>query len=241
MFRGMSNGDVTGTAPQFETAEYTAPEGTETCLFCHQAVKGSYYRVNGQQACAACVETVKTARTDKPSDYSKAFMYGIGAAIVGLVGYAAFAIITGWTIGYLSLGVGWLVAKAMMKGSGGHGGRKYQVTAIILTYAAVSMASIPIYFSLMSKEKPAAAQTTQAATSTTEQASGQDSSTPPKSEKKMGFGAAIGMLALIGLASPFLELADPLHGLIGLVILLVGIQIAWKNTGLPKLEIDGPF
>lgn len=236
----MSNGEVTGTAPQFETVEYSAPAGSDSCLFCQQPIKGTYYRVNGQQACASCVDKVKQARADKPSDYTKALLYGVGAAVLGMIGYAAFAIITGWTIGYLALGVGWLVAWAMVKGSRGHGGRKYQVTAVLLTYAAVSMASIPIYFSMMSKEKPAA-QTTQAEKIPAGGASKTNASETPKSEKKMGFAAALGMLALIGLASPFLELADPLHGIIGLFILLIGIQIAWKNTGLPKLEIDGPF
>jgi hypothetical protein len=46
----------------------------------------------------------------------------------------------------------------------------------------------------------------------------------------------------MGLASPFLELQDPMHGLIGLVILFVGIQIAWKLTAGPPIpEITGPY
>jgi hypothetical protein len=49
------------------------------------------------------------------------------------------------------------------------------------------------------------------------------------------------MLALAGLASPFLELADPLHGVIGLVILFVGIRIAWRITQGTQHEILGPF
>jgi uncharacterized membrane protein len=53
--------------------------------------------------------------------------------------------------------------------------------------------------------------------------------------------AAIGLLALLGLASPFLELQDPFHGLIGLVILFVGIRFAWQQTGAPKIDIVGPF
>jgi hypothetical protein len=46
---------------------------------------------------------------------------------------------------------------------------------------------------------------------------------------------------VLGLASPFLELQDPFHGIIGLVILLVGIRIAWQLTASPKIEILGPF
>jgi hypothetical protein len=51
----------------------------------------------------------------------------------------------------------------------------------------------------------------------------------------------LGALLVLGLASPFLELASPLHGLIGLVILFVGLQIAWKLTAGKKVDILGPF
>jgi hypothetical protein len=52
---------------------------------------------------------------------------------------------------------------------------------------------------------------------------------------------ALGLLALLGLASPFLELVSPLNGALGLIILLVGMNIAWKLAAGPKIEILGPF
>ena len=68
----------------------------------------------------------------------------------------------------------------------------------------------------------------------------QQSSQPPK--HKMSRGQALAYLAFLGLASPFLELESPLSGVIGLVILFVGIQIAWKMTaGPPVPEISGPY
>jgi hypothetical protein len=57
----------------------------------------------------------------------------------------------------------------------------------------------------------------------------------------MGFAAAVGYLAMIGLASPFLDLQDPVHGFIGLIILAVGIRIAWQITAARLPEISGPF
>jgi hypothetical protein len=48
-------------------------------------------------------------------------------------------------------------------------------------------------------------------------------------------------LLFIGLASPFLELRDPLHGIIGLVILFVGLRIAYGMTAAKPLEVDGPY
>jgi hypothetical protein len=57
----------------------------------------------------------------------------------------------------------------------------------------------------------------------------------------MNFGAALLGLALLGLASPLLELQNPVQGLIGLVILFVGIRIAWQLTAGAPTEIIGPF
>jgi hypothetical protein len=51
---------------------------------------------------------------------------------------------------------------------------------------------------------------------------------------------AIAVLALIGIASPFLDLQDPVHGLIGLVILFVGIRFAWRFTAGRTLAVSGP-
>ena len=48
-------------------------------------------------------------------------------------------------------------------------------------------------------------------------------------------------LFFIGLASPFLALRDPGSGLIGLVILFVGLSIAFRMTAAKPLDVDGPY
>ena len=130
--------------------------------------------------------------------FPRALLLGIVGAAIGMALYAGFTILTDIRIGYISLAVGFIVAKAMMIGSGGIGGRQYQITAAVLTYMAVSMAFIPLVLyatHLSITDIPLA------------------------------------KLIEWGLASPVLELqADPFHGLIGLVILLVGVRIAWKLT-----------
>jgi hypothetical protein len=60
-------------------------------------------------------------------------------------------------------------------------------------------------------------------------------------KQKINIGAAVGALLFAGLASPFLELQGGFSGVIGLVIIFVGMRIAWKMTGAPRLEILGPF
>jgi hypothetical protein len=228
--------DVT---PQFETAEYSGTPGSEYCKVCKQPSGLRYYRINSAMLCPGCAEQVQSSiPSSSPSTYSRALLFGAGAAVLGLIIYAAFGIMTGLEIGYLSLAVGYLVGKAMMKGSNGVGGRRYQIAAVLLTYAAVSMAAVPIAISQVSKEKKAKAEQSQVQNSAGEQPTGENN----PSNRTMNPAAALGFLALLGLASPFYELAaDPFHGLIGVVILFVGMRIAWRLTAGSTIEVLGPF
>ena len=251
----MQSGDGSTTTPQFETAEFQAKPGTDTCSVCNQPISGTYFRVNNHMACSACTERLKSSiPKDSHAAFARAVTFGAGAAVAGLVLYAVVGIVTGLMIGYVSLAVGWLVGKAMMKGSGGLGGRRYQIVALLFTYAAVSMAAIPMAIAEFSKEKKQRAENSAPAPQPSGSANprspgpegGQSAASNPESGstgKHMSFASAIGYLALLGLASPFLELgSSPLNGLIGLVILFVGIRIAWQLTrGHPPLVVEGPF
>jgi len=232
----MSN--ISNPTPQFGTAEYAGVPGTEHCQFCKQPIGRRYYRVNEAMACAACGGRVQyELPKDGHTQFVRGLIFGIGAAIVGLVLYATFAITTGLMIGYVSLAVGYIVGKGIKMGSRGAGGRKYQIAAVVLTYAAVSLAAVPVYISQYAKMKrtqqPAQAQ----------QQTDTDSEQQQQTQNRpgVGLGAALLQLTFIGLASPFLELQDPLHGLIGFVILFVGIRIAWKIAAGTETQILGPF
>ena len=48
-------------------------------------------------------------------------------------------------------------------------------------------------------------------------------------------------LAITSIASPILDLRDPVHGIIGLIILFVGIRFAWRFTAAPALNVSGPY
>jgi hypothetical protein len=137
--------DGFGSQPQFDTAEFKS-EGN-ACAFCKTALSAGYYRVQGKLACANCTQKIQNSRPqDSHSAFVRASIFGSVAAVVGMAAYAGVVIATGWTIGYLALGVGYIIAKAMMKGSGNVGGRRYQTVAVMLTYAAISIAAVPIAF-----------------------------------------------------------------------------------------------
>jgi hypothetical protein len=225
--------------PQFGTAEYAGVRETEHCSFCKQPIGRSYYRVNTAMACPTCGERAQHQLPgDSHSGFTRSLIFGLGGAALGLVIYAVFAITTGLVIGYVSLAVGYIVGKAIKLGSQGAGGRRYQIAAVVLTYAAVSLAAIPIYISIYAKER----KTHQPVQVTQSNTDAQQPAEPPPAQHRGGVAGAILKLGLIGLASPFLDLAaDPFHGLIGLVILFVGLKIAWQITAGSELQISGPF
>jgi hypothetical protein len=242
---------MTDSTPQFGTAEYKSKSGSDTCQSCNQALTGLYYRINGSLACERCAEQLKTQLPkDSHSAFARGLVFGVGGAILGLILYSVFAIVTGIVIGYVSLAVGYIVGKAIKFGSGGIGGRRYQIAALLLTYASVSVSAIPIGISQAIKEKksgpPPRAEQSPSQSSPSPGSSASSGAAPAPSSQQpakpeMNVGAAVIGLVLLGLASPFLELQDPFHGLIGLVILFVGIRIAWQLTAGPKVDILGPF
>ena len=231
--------------PQFATAEYARVPGTERCRICNNAIFEDYYRVNGQMACPKCAgEARQGVPSDSHAAFARALLLGGGAAVLGMALYAGFTITTNFYFGYIALGVGWLVAKAMLKGSHGIGGRRYQIAAALLTYAAISVAAVPIGIATVVKHKNhKVVQQKQADDRTTgpSQDSSSSENDQQSSEPRAGIGGLLAQLVLWGLASPFLELQDPVHGLIGLVILFVGLRIAWQMTAARPLEVDGPY
>ncbi len=200
--------------PQFSTAEYTTPPKIDRCHFCSSPLATEYYRVRGQAACASCATAARSgqAGSSDSSAFSRALLFGSGAAIVGLAGYAAFTITTHLYVGYVALGVGYIVARAMKAGSGGLGGRPYQIAAVVLTYLAIALAEIPIALWQFHARLPAGRM----------------------------LAAAVRLLP-IGLMSPILEMRSPVHGLINAVILYVGLSLAWRGTAPQRVAVEGPF
>jgi len=238
---------MSGT-PQFGTAEYKSASGPDRCKSCQQELSGAYFRINGLLACEKCTRQLQ-AQTPKDTHaaYVRGILFGVGGAIAGLILYSAFGIATGIRLGYIALAVGWLVGAAIKRGSNGIGGRRYQIAAVALTYAAVSLSAIPIgIYYILKEKKPAQishAPNSSPAPNSTVPGSAPSQDDPPASGQRStaSLASATGALLFAGLASPFLELAEGVSGLIGLVIIFVGIRIAWKMTGAPRIDILGPF
>lgn len=238
--------DQLSPTPQFGTAEYGT--SADRCGLCKQPIGPSYFRVKSAMVCPSCADRVsRMSPQDSHAAFVRAIAAGVGAAVAGMIGYALLTIILqGWVISYMSFAVGWLVGMAMMKASGGIGGRRYQIAAVLLTYAAVSMAAIPtwIYFANQHRTKSHAEQ--QQVTSDQNQSdseSGQaEEERPAPKRKPLTLGTWLARVIMLGLASPFLELqGNALWGVLGLFILFIGMRMAWRITAGKSLPVLGPF
>jgi uncharacterized protein (DUF983 family) len=220
--------DTSKGVPQFATAEFAPTNPGLTCAACRRSFTGPYYQINGAQACAECARKIQgQIPKDSHAAFVRALLFGIAGAVVGFALYVIFALATGLVIGWVSLAVGFIVGKAMHLGSRGVGGRRYQLVAVLLTYLAVSMAAVPIAIHQLRQQHQAQAQSSSTAA-------------PQGAHERMGFAKAIGLLALLGIASPFLDLQNPTHGIIGLIILFVGLRFAWQFTAGRTLQVSGP-
>ena len=76
-----------------------------------------------------------------PALFWRAILFGVGGAILGASCYGLFIGLTHINIGYLAILVAHLIAKGITMGSGGQGGRAYQISAVVLTYLAVAAAN----------------------------------------------------------------------------------------------------
>jgi hypothetical protein len=263
-FPRMSEPGFSSGTPQFSTAEYASKGGPDRCASCSQPIGDTYFRVNGALACPNCAQRgAGNLPTDSHTAFVRGVMFGVGGAILGMILYAAFSILTGLIIGYVALAVGYIVAKAIKMGSRGMGGQRYQIAAALLTYAAVSIAAIPVGISQFVKARDArrAAAHTQALQNLPSEdapsadANGADTSpqeqepaaTPALTPRhRASLSSMIGSLLLLGLASPFMELwtnGPSFSSMIGLFILFIGIRIAWQMTAGTSAAtgVIGPF
>jgi hypothetical protein len=184
--------------------------------------------------CPGCAEQIRTGQqAPAPVSLLRAALYGGGAALAGSLLYALVAIVLNAEIGLIAILVGYMVGKAIRHAGQGRGGRPQQILAVVLTYFAITTSYIPVYiYHAVNKPRPAV----------TEQQPGQARPAPSVAGKTApSFGAAVLFLLLLAAVAPFLSLGSGISGLIGLFIIFIGLQRAWRLTGRSDILIMGPY
>jgi hypothetical protein len=131
---------------QFDRAEFAQPKsGAVTCSVCQQAVRDSYFHINGLVACATCKDRIETSGAGRITmkGFGKSALFGVGAAIAGAVIWYAVSELTHTQWGLIGIVIGLMVGVAVRKGSRGWGGWQYQTLAMALTYFAIAATYVP--------------------------------------------------------------------------------------------------
>jgi len=115
------------------------------CRGCRESIDTEYYSINGNAFCGRCRAAVESL-TETPEDLptlAKAALFGVGASIGGAALYFAVMAFAHLQIGIVAIVIGYLVGRAVRKGAGNRGGRRFQILAVVLTYASIALAYAP--------------------------------------------------------------------------------------------------
>jgi hypothetical protein len=103
-----------------------------------------YFSLDGRPLCPKCSHSYRTRieQGTGPGAMGRAVLYGTGAAFAGMVALALLLmVVNGFRI-IASIGVAYMVAKAIGKATANYGGRRYQILAVSLTYLALGLAML---------------------------------------------------------------------------------------------------
>lgn len=213
---------------QFRKAEHASEAASAPkCAICSRPIGDSYYHAQGQVVCPLCAKAVEAGQNAPLAHtLAKSFAYGLGAALAGTALFSIVWIVTDYQLALIAILIGFMVGKAVRKGSKGLGGRSQQIMAVLLTYFSISGSYIPVsvyhYYKESSHKTEAAEQT----------------NAPAEAAPLGGF-----VVSLIGLAvaAPFMSLGQGMGGLLTLFIIFIGLQRAWQMTGRSSILVMGPY
>jgi DNA-directed RNA polymerase subunit RPC12/RpoP len=223
---------IPGADIQFERAELLTPDASpRICAACHATIRNSYYTSGGRLICTNCAHRILATKPPEPGAQGllRAALFGAGAALLGTIVYFAVLALSGYEIGFIAVGVGWLVGKAVHKGGYGRGGWKLQALAVGLTYCSIVGSYVPLAI------KTIVAKQGQSVAAAAEGPALQS----PTSSGAAGVGLGLGLLILFGysLAAPFL---GGFRNILGLFIIGLGLYEAWRLNRRPQLVLSGP-
>jgi hypothetical protein len=240
-----------GGALQLDRVELATPPAPAVCSRCRRAIESEYFAIGGNIACRECAAGITGG--GGLSGLARALLFGGGAAVLGTIVWFAITRITDHEFGLIAIGVGLLVGFAVRRGSGGRGGRKYQLLAMALTYVSITASYVPLVLKGLAdggkKDAASGAQTDgkSAADDDTAKApapgAGATAAPAPtgasEQHEKVGLGGmllAVAIIFGIAFASPFLAGTD---NIMGIIIIGIALYEAWKINR--RIPVAGPF
>ncbi len=207
---------------QFDRAVYDKDASqVARCSSCKGPLVGSYWKWQQHVVCARCREGLAAtlAQSQSGARLGQAALQGGVTALACGIAYAVFVATTKMQFALATIGIAFLVAKAIRKASGGIGGRRFQILAVALTYVAATMGYAPGIWKGL-QEASAKHAKVEALQVTAAPGGPADAQEHPEARGSIGVIVAIGFLVGIMLAAPFLELT---RAPLGLLIVAFGL------------------
>jgi hypothetical protein len=235
-----------------DSASSSSGGAAATCVNCGAAIVTDYYEVNGSVVCETCRTKIEEL-TETPRGIGplvRAAAYGLGAGIVGALIYYGVIAFLHLEIGIVAILIGYMVGFAVRKGTGGRGGRRFQLLAVVLTYMSIALAYTPVVFGAVARQQATdSGSKTQvnAGTRPATPAAGRGAQTPVEASEKEASTItnpvlAGGFLLLFVASLPVLIVFGSLpSSLISAAIIFFGMSQAWRMTGAPSVQIYGPY
>lgn len=260
-----------GKELSFERADVEGKEKeSAVCSFCGSPIRNVYFETAGAIACAACRGRMLAERAGGSSAgrFSRAALFGVGAAILGSLLWYGVAKLTGYEFGLIAIVIGFLVGTGVRMGSRRRGGWIYQALAMFLTYGSIVSTYVPAILesaaayeessesgatntdALAGGEILASAENSGAEVDPSGESAEESAGEPGSAATSPGeaavapiggvLGFVIGVAFLFGLAfvAPFL---GGLSNFMGWIILAIGLYEAWKLNRREELTFEGPF
>jgi hypothetical protein len=223
------------------------------CGNCRGALVNQYFQANGILVCERCIGGLQqwmNGTGTSAGRFFKAVLFGLGAALLGALGYGLWMGTTNSEFALVTIAIGWLVGKAVRRGSGNRGGWRYGLLAVVLTYLAISLSFLGVGISQMRSEGPSATSATGIAKKANEAVGASTSSSGTKAEtasletpaaakagQPSGFLVAVLTLAAFAISMPVLSASE---SILSLVITGFGLWQAWSVNRAVKLQVTGP-
>jgi hypothetical protein len=182
------------------------------CVACGEPITDAYFEANGKVVCPRCRDAVlaSRARGSAAGRFGKALLYGIGAAIAGAV---VWYVVERFRIhaALVTILMGWLVGRGVLRGSNNRGGVPYQLLAVLLTYLSVALAVVPDVI--------------------------QEYRADP-TVISGGLPVVVILLSVIVLIAP---VRMSTHSVLTGIIIAIGLWQAWKINRARRLTFNGPY
>lgn len=231
-------------------------EAAGSCEFCRLGLGDEYYEVNGKRICTPCrTKEEWITGGSRIARVLKASALGFAACIAAAAIWWTIVQVTGFEIGLVAIGVGFLVGNAVRIGSENRGGWLYQLLAIGFTYVAMVAYYVPYVLDGLDE---AGARMESELTESPEDVvpamvAGLGDEAPPVAEIEEDSVAvlaqdleihaadvAVAFVLILGIAmaAPFLAGAE---NLMGLLILAFALFEAWRHNRRGQIAVLGPF